>query len=126
MQNLKIDYLVQIEFSYKKIKNSEDYCVNDFVTIGVFNSEDEAIIKANKTLEELEKRFKLNPNYNRKKRFRRGGFYIISNLGYIQTPFAFSITIKPLKYKSINNELDLMLKEIKEYKNFIKEQEAIH
>ena len=91
-------YLATIEFRYTdapRIYEESSRAITKKITLGVFDTRDEANLIGNKALEVLESKFSLNPNYNIKERFSsNGGLFgcpksLISNLGYLLTPFSF-------------------------------------
>jgi hypothetical protein len=101
-------YLVTIGFTYSTKPKNEDEnpsSKNKTITIGVFDTQDEAINEGNKSLEVFEKHFKLNPHYNKKERFsKNGGCFgsaknLVTNLAYLQTPFSFFAKIQTLHYE---------------------------
>ena len=120
-------YLVTVKLVYN------DAPKNDFlsgitkktITIGVYDTQNDAITNGNKALEAFEKRFPLNPHWNVKERFSKNGGpigepkYFITNTAWITTPFALSANITVLNYQdveeTINNVLDAQ-KRYKEYK----------
>jgi len=117
--------LVTIEFRYNDAPKGDydsDY-KSKKITIGVFDTLDEAIIAGNKALEVFEQRFKLNPNYNRKERFsKNGGCFgepqrLISALGYLKTPFDFYAKITKLTYADVHKTINEVLEAVKRYKN---------
>lgn len=115
-------YLVTIEFRYRGVRNNEpdSKCITK--TIGIFGTKEEAYNEANKIFPELEKRWKLNPNYNIKERFKKRSFNIISNLAYIKTPFNFFVKVTELHMvEDINEELDIVLADIDNYINLKEE-----
>jgi len=102
-----IKYLVTMEYRYSDApddfnctyRNKED-------TIIISDNIKEAIKEGNKVLIELEKNFKLNPNYNIKQRLGVGYMKrLISNLGYINTPFTFFLKITELKHNCIKESI---------------------
>lgn len=109
-------FLFAIEFRYYEIKEGESHWSNKTITIGVFDTFEEATVKGNEAMEVFENYFKLNPNYNKKERFsKNGGCFgsrrdLITNLSYLQTPFQFYAKITTLKYvdltEAILNVLD--------------------
>lgn len=108
-------YLVTIEFRYNdapKYNGEHPEYISKTITLGVFDTRDEANLSGNKALEIFEKHFKLNPNYNYKKeRFsNNGGCFgnpndLITDLGYLQTPFSFFAKITPLKYNDVEQTI---------------------
>lgn len=111
-------YLVTIEFRYNDSPNGE------VITIGVFDTRDEANLNGNKALEVFETKFKLNPNYNKKRRFsNNGGCFgypesLISDSAYLQTPFAFYAKVTKLKYDDVEQTINNVLEKIKKYNEF--------
>lgn len=113
--NTQKKYLVQLELRYRDAPddNDEDGLtqVNVVTTLGVFDDVNDAYKIGNECLEELENRFPLNKNWN--KRYRLGanngpfGYptHLISNLGYLITPFEFYLSVKTLKYLPIIDEV---------------------
>jgi hypothetical protein len=121
-------FLVQIEFRYSDVNFNKDgiACVSKTITIGIYDSFESACIAGNKKLEILEARYKLNLNYNKKERFSLTSGCcgskqdLISNLGYLQTPFDFYAKITTLKNEAIESTLDDVENSIKRYKEFKK------
>ena len=88
-----IKYLVTLEYRYNEKPNSLGGTYRSKIdTIGVFDEIEKAIINGNNILIELEKHFKLNQNYNRKSRLSEDK-KLITNLGYLITPFDFFLKI---------------------------------
>lgn len=118
--------LVTIEFRYHdRPKGEHDGGHRSkTITIGVFDSFDEACIEGNKAMEKFEARFKLNPNWNRRERFSKNGGCLgsrktlISSSAYLQTPFTFFAKITTLKYDSVDETIDEVLKGLKRYKEY--------
>ena len=118
--------LVTIEFRYMDVPKSEDFSGSESktITIGVFDTIDEAITEGNKALEVFEKHFKLNTAWNRKERFsKNGGCFgnakrLISPLAYLQTPFDFYAKITKLTYNDVNETIVEVLEAGKRYKTF--------
>src|SRR5574338_314108 len=88
-------FLLTIEVRYNDAPKYEDDGVQYLtktITLGVFDTRDEANVTGNEALEIFEKYFKLNPNWNRKERFsNNGGPFgypkdLVSNSAYLQTP----------------------------------------
>ena len=115
-----IKYLVTIEYRYNDIPNSFNCTYrNKIDTIIVSDSLDIAIEKSNNVLIELEKNFELNEHYNIKQRLGVG--YMkrsISNLGYINTPFTFFLSITELKYNCIKESLKNVTESVERYKKY--------
>ena len=121
-------YLVTIEFRYSdmpKTEHDSDYRSKK-VTIGVYDSFDEACLNGNNVLENLESRFDIHtyPDGRKADKGRlssHGGYLggkldLISNLAYLKTPFTFYIQITTLKYENINESIDSVLSSIKRYR----------
>ena len=111
-------HLVTIEFRYITISKhdfEETDHVSKTITIGVFDTFEAACIKGNKLLHNLESKYKIHvfPKGNKasKERFSlNGGCFggkknLITNLGYLKTPFDFYAQIKELKYQDINTAI---------------------
>lgn len=118
-------YLLTIEFRYSDSPDgeSEKYMMKK-VTLGVFDTRDEANTEGNKALEIFEKHFKLNPNYNSKERFsNRGGCFgtpkdLICNGAYVLTPFEFYAKITKLKYDDVEQTILSALEATKRYREY--------
>lgn len=109
-------YLVQIEFRYNKnISDGDTQYKRDTVTIGVYDDDILAYIAGNKALEVLESKFPPNPNYTHKPRFSHSGgcfgepVHLITNLGYLITPFSFFAKIEVLSYEPLDTKIDNIL-----------------
>ena len=86
-------YLLTMELMYSDEANS--YGSTSRVeknTVGVYNTIEEALKNADFVCETLESRFPLNENYNTKQRLSKRP-HLMSNLGYIRTPFDFYLKI---------------------------------
>ena len=116
-------YLVTIEFRYSDAPaNDSEFATTaktTAVTIGVFDSLDVACVEGNKQLVILESMFKLNPHYNRRERFTPS-MRLISDLGYLQTPFSFFAKIDTLRYTEIGDAVDSVLASVKRYAKYKK------
>lgn len=117
--------LVTIEFRYRDKPDDEGFGEhnNKTITIGVFDTLDEAIIEGNKALEVFEKHFELNSVWNKKERFsKNGGCFgkekrLIAPLGYLRTPFDFYATITKLAYKDVEQTIVEVLEANERYMN---------
>ncbi len=115
--------LLTLKFRYNDIPNEDGLgeCKEEVITIGVFDSFEEACIKGNEILGIFESKFNLNPNYNRRERFsKNGGCFgyekrLITNLAYLQTPFYFYFKITHLKYKDISKTIESITNTSKKY-----------
>jgi hypothetical protein len=100
--------LLTVEFRYNDKENNQ---ICKTITIGVYDTLNEAIVEGNKQLELLESKFSLHkfPNGKEanKNRFSlNGGCYgskktLVTNLAYLKTPFDFFFKITELKYSNI-------------------------
>lgn len=119
-------FLCTIEFRYTGIPkgNWDTEHKSKTITIGVFDSFEEAAIKGNVALEVFEKYFKLNPHYNIKERFSlKGGCFgypkdLITNLAYLQTSFGFYAKIKKLIYADVEQTILEVLQSIETYNTY--------
>lgn len=109
-------FLVNIEYRYTvpETENDNEYtCYHRSITntIGIYDTNKEAVENGNKLLEVLESQFELNP-YNGKSRFsvHRN---LVSNLGYLKTPFDFYALITKLEYRDIESSIQSVLADIK-------------
>ena len=116
---IKILYSVDIEFRYLGWSKEKERATNNSktITIGVYESYNEAVKAGNEILEkELETRFPLNKNWNKKNRFGdKYTEYLISDLAYLTTPFSFFAHIKKLELGSVSDTIDKVLASEKEY-----------
>lgn len=125
-------FLLTIEFRYDdapkyKEDRSPQY-ITKTITIGVFDTRDEANISGNKALEIFESKFKLNPHYNRKERFSNngGGFGspkdLICDGTWVMTPFSLFAKIEKLKYGDVEQTIDEAVGACKRYLDFKREE----
>jgi len=123
-------YLVTVEFrftSVNKDKTDKNYN-NKTITIGVFDSFDDACKEGNKNLEIMESRFSLHKfpqgHFAPKERFsKNGGCFnsrktLITNLAYLKTPFEFYFKITDLNYQNIESFIDDTLSSVNEYREW--------
>lgn len=110
-------YMVSIEFQYTtpEEEDESEYACHDFnkiVTIGVYDTMEEAIKNGNGIFPKLEFMFPLNPHYNKRERF---SIYhtLISNIGYIRTPFSFFAKITPLDISDMEDTISDIMKNMK-------------
>jgi hypothetical protein len=119
--------LVTIEFRYADApKGDWDSTHNSkTVTIGVFDTFEEACIEGNKYLERLESKFPLHvfPDGRNaaKDRFsKNGGCFggkknLITDLAYLKTPFVFYAKITTLKYADFDETMNELTEARKRY-----------
>lgn len=106
-------YMVTIEFRYNTPEEeNDDVCTSHYrektVTLGIHGTIEDACIQGNKVLETLEKRFPLNPHYNKKNRLSAKKT-LVSNLAYILTPFPFFLKISKLEYDNVDTVVSSIL-----------------
>lgn len=126
--------LVTIEFRYYDKPKNENFSGSETktITIGVFDTLDEAIIEGNKAIEVFEKHFKLhsfpNGRIATKDRFsKNGGCFgsanrLITPLAYLKTPFDFYAKITQLKYDDVEQTI---LNVLEARKNYIKYKKSL-
>lgn len=128
--------LVTIEFRYhdKPKYDRDSGSETKTITVGVFDTLEEAIIEGNKVLEVFEKHFKLhsfpNGRVASKDRFgKNNGCFgsatrLISPLAYLKTPFDFYAKITKLTYSDVEQTILEVLDATKRYREHkISEQE---
>jgi hypothetical protein len=124
--------LVTIEFRYhdKPQYDRDSGSATKKITIGIFDTFEEAIIEGNKALEVFEKHFKLNTAWNKKDRFgKNNGCFgsatrLITPLAYLQCPFDFYAKITKLTYGEVEQTILDVLDATKRYREYkISEQE---
>lgn len=119
-------HLVTIEFRYNDVSKDSSETQHKFktLTIGVFDTVDDAITEGNKALEVFEKHFKLNPHWNRKERFsKNGGAFgsmhnLISDSAYLTTPFTFYAKITKLNYYDVESTILEVVEATKRYRAY--------
>jgi hypothetical protein len=118
-------YLVDLELRYiDEPRDDGDYpdYVSKTITVGIYDTYEEAVQAGNVMLEtELESKFPLNKNYNKKNRFGETYTkYLISDLAYLTTPFSFFAHIKKLQISPIGEAVDEALNAERRYKEWKK------
>lgn len=111
-------YLVAVDFRYNG-KPDKIGCTtySKTLTIGIYNSFDDAIESGNKFLEYMESIFNLR--HSKRDRFGKtnGPFRdkttLISNLGYLKTPFVFYAKITTLNFADQGEFIAGILSELK-------------
>lgn len=123
-------YLVRIEFRYYDAPETEDgySSKNKKITIGVYDTFEDACKNGNNLLKVLEGKFELHqfPDGSKasKKRFsKNGGSFgskktLITNLAYLKTPFEFYAKIETLKYHHIDEVIENIVNASKRYRNY--------
>jgi len=120
--------LVTIEFRYRNLPKGEwdGGHLTKIITIGVFDTLDEAIIEGNKVLEIFENHFKIhvfsdNREAKRDKFGTNNGCFgsanrLITPLAYLQCPFDFYAKITKLTYSDVEETIFKVLEATKRYK----------
>ena len=123
-------YLVRIEFRYSDAPETEDGTTtkNKMVTIGVYDTFEDACQNGNNLLEALESKFELHqfPDGRKasKERFSKNGSCfggkktLVTNLAYLKTPFEFYAKIETLKYSPIDEVIENVVSASKRYMNY--------
>lgn len=122
-------YLVTIEFRYQDRPDNDGFGESNTkkITIGVYDTDDEAIENGNKALEKFEKHFKLNPHYNVKERFSKhggcfgGSNFLISDSAWIETPFTLFANITVLDYQDVDKTINEVLEARERYEDYMEE-----
>ena len=131
-------YLLTVEFRYSDApKNPDDYTdKSNKVTIGVYDTFDDACKYGNELLENLESKFPIHTfpdgTKAKKDRFsRHGGPFgskldIVTDLAYLKTPFNFFAKITTLKYYNVDDTIKDVISATKryaEYKRSMKDEQ---
>ena len=123
-------YLVRIEFRYADAPKTEDEYtwINKKITIGVYDTFDDACKNGNNLLEVLESKFELHqyPDGTKasKERFSKNGGILggkknlVSSLAYLRTPFEFYAKIETLEYSPIDEVIENVVSASKRYINY--------
>lgn len=123
-------YLVRIEFRYSDAPETEDRysSKNKMVTIGVYDTFEDACRNGNNLLETLESKFELHqfPDGRKasKERFsKNGGSFgskktLVTNSAYLKTPFDFYVKIETLKYNPIDEVIEDVVSASKRYRKY--------
>jgi len=123
-------YLVKIEFRYYDAPETEDGSTSKtkVVTIGVYDTFDDACLNGNHLLEKLENKFDIHtfPNGSKAKKERfskNGGCFgskntLVADLAYLKTPFEFYAKIETLRYSSIDESINNVVESIKRYRKY--------
>jgi len=120
--------LVTIEFRYRDIPKGDwdSSCKSKTITIGVFDTLDEAIVEGNKVLDVLESKFDIHtfPDGRKANKDRFGknnGCFgsanrLVTDLAYLRTPFSFFVKIEKLTYADVGEIIAEVLDAGKRYK----------
>jgi len=123
-------YLAKIEFRYYDAPETEDgnTSKNKIVTIGIYDTFEDACQNGNNLLKFLESKFKLHqfPDGSKasKQRFsKNGGCFgskntLVTNLAYLKTPFEFYAKIETLKYSPIDAVIENVVGASKRYMSY--------
>ena len=122
-------YLVTIEFRYSDAPKYDDDLTSRSkkITIGIYDTFDDACVGGNSLMENLESKFKLHifpaGHTAKKERFsKNGGCFggkknLISNMAYLKTPFTFYANITTLKHDPIDEVIDDVVSSCKRYRD---------
>jgi hypothetical protein len=120
--------LLTIEFRYhdKPKGDWDSEHKNKTITLGVFDTLEEAIVEGNKAMEVFEKHFKLHTfpdgrNAKNDRFSKSGGCFgmaqrLITPLAYLRCPFDFYAKITTLTYSDVEETILEVLKSIERYK----------
>ena len=120
MKSIEKKYLVTVEFRYSYTDYSIDsdgqreYTSNK-TTLGVYKDISDACNKGNEFLLELEGLYKLNVYANgvTSKKLRLTKFVkLVTNLGYLKTPFEFYLKVTTLNHVPTSDVLNLIIKRL--------------
>lgn len=125
-------YLVTLEFRYSYIEEPEHdiFHRSRTITLGVFDTMGDACENGNKALEILESKFELNPAYNRRERLsKNGGCFggaknLVTNLGYLNTPFQFFLKVTTLSFESVETAVAEVMEAGVRYREFKSREDA--
>lgn len=117
----KNKFLLTLELRYNNSPKDEEseyaQFISDIITIGIYDTKEYANLHGNFVLEILESKFSLNEFWKRKERFNNKE-YLISDLGYLKTPFSFFLKITELKFSDLEERINRAVKATERYKNF--------
>lgn len=129
-------YLVDISFKYNCAPNAIPKISYNHktITVGIFNNIEDAYKAGNKALKKLEKRFPINPIYKDKRYIKQNTFnkdggsmghprHMVTEIGYLNTPFKFFAEVKQLTFDDVDETLDEILESINEYEKQEKQTE---
>lgn len=123
-------YLVRIEFRYSDAPETEYgwHDKNKVVTIGIYDTFEDACKSGNNLLGVLESKFELHqfPDGRKasKERFsKNGGSFgskknLVTNLAYLKTPFDFYAKIETLEYSPIDKVIEDVVSASKRYMKY--------
>lgn len=129
-------YLMAIEFRYSDAPRYEDDLTSHSktITIGVYDTFEEACKEGNELMEVLESKFQIHtfPNGIEAKRERfskNGGCFggkqtLITNLAYLRTPFEFYAKITTLKIDDVVPTINNVVAAAKSYQEYKKNRDA--
>lgn len=123
MTNYK--YSVDIELRYSDAPMGEGdraRQISKTITLGIYDTYEEAVRAGNHMLEtELESKFPLNKNWNKKSRFgEQYTKYLISDLAYLTTPFSFFAHINKLEISPVSEAIEAALSAETRYREWKK------
>lgn len=129
-------YLTAIEFRYSSAPRYEDdlTSLSKTITIGVYDTFEEACKNGNELMEVLESKFQIHtfPDGREAKRERftkNGGCFggkntLITNLAYLRTPFGFYAKITTLKIDDVVTTINNVVAAAKSYQEYKKNRDV--
>jgi hypothetical protein len=118
--------LLKVEFRYNdKKQDRNDYdCVRKTVTIGIYDTIEEAVAKGNEVIKELSKTFEVRHG----DKFEVNGLWgypkrLVTNVSYPTKGVQYFAKIVHLDFSNINNVVDEAMKASKRYHEFRKRQD---
>ena len=120
-------YILTIEFRYWNAPKNQNNFTSQTkkITIGVYDNLDHACFNGNILLEKLERKFDihtfLNGTKSKQHRFSKNSEcsenknILITNLGYLKTPFDFCAKIEILRYDLIDELIDEIVDSVKRH-----------
>jgi len=122
-----IKYILQIELRYNEVGEYRGKsCLNHTTkktTIGTYKDIEQAYKEGNEHLIKLESLFKLNIYSSgetaTKQRFKEGN-HLVTNLGYLKTPFSLFAKIDTLHYHDFDKLIETATDAAKEHDLFIR------
>jgi len=99
--------LLTIEFRYNSRVNGDDKCITKTITIGIYNTIDDAVAAGNNVLEQMSDTFEIRPG----DKFRVSGLFgfpdrLVSNSCYPTKGVVYYAKITPLSFKDINDVIN--------------------
>ena len=116
--------LLTIRFDYrdKPISNQFTEWSNKTITIGIYDTLEEAIIDGNKAIEQLSKKFEVRKDnyFSLKGSFGRTTRFVTNNL-YPTKGISFSAKIQTLKFEDLSETIEETFRAFERYKKYKQE-----